>query len=149
MCELWSDRGAPGTCRGIARNAQRNWGWAGLCTRADTWLKLALPPGPRSIYMSDRLHRDKAIMAGENLTPSWARRWQDCAFPLEVQPLVATNAEWKCIAHTCRYIHAMSITSSAFPLHVYNIQIGACHYAHQMRPFIACHLSFPVQKERL
>lgn len=46
LCELWSDRDALGTCRGIARNVPKNWGWAGLCTRAVIWLNLALPPAP-------------------------------------------------------------------------------------------------------
>lgn len=60
--------------------------------------------------------------------------------------MVATSAECKCIAYMRRCIHTVSITSSAFPLHVSSIQIGAFHYAHQTCPFIAFHLSFPPQK---
>lgn len=50
LCELWSDGGVLGTCRSTGKNAWRNWGWTGLCTRANTWLKPALPPGPRRGY---------------------------------------------------------------------------------------------------
>lgn len=100
-------------------------------------------------FMSDLLHRHKAVILGENLGPSMGKRAaRPCVSPGDAT-LVATNAaKWKCIVYMCRHIHVISITL-AFPLHVYNIQITAFHYTHQMCPFIVCHLSFPAQKEML